>query len=134
MKQIAFTIIFSTLFLQIVIAQNNKVSKLLIPEKAGMMKPNTGSHPALQQAVTLTDYKIQPLPNPLLHLNDQPVLSLPGKAFKMVSLFTELSFSDIFENSMSGIKDDLINSYDDHIPELFNDAPSLLRFKCLIRL
>ena len=45
---------------------------------------------------------------------------------------TELSFSDVLEHSMNSLKTGLVNTYDDHITELFKDAPSLFKVKCII--
>jgi hypothetical protein len=53
---------------------------------------------------------------------------------KPIVLFTKLSFSDLLENSINGLKVNLVNTYDDFVPELFNDAPSLFKIKCIIPL
>jgi hypothetical protein len=134
MQKIIFIIIFSILYCHQGYAQNQFVTKIQVPQKAAVNSLKLTATPSLYQALPKTVYAAQPLNTPLLHFNDSPVLKFAKTAAKPVLLFTEFSFSDLFENSMNGIKADLINTYDDHLPELFNEAPSTFKVKCIIPL
>jgi hypothetical protein len=76
----------------------------------------------------------EPADNTALFFNDQPVLKLNKTLKRPVLLLTELSFSDVLENSMNSLKANLISTYDDHITELFKDAPSLVKLKFILPL
>jgi hypothetical protein len=134
MQQIIFIIILSTLLSQAGYAQNQAVTKIMIPEKAGINLLKTTATQTSYQTVSRTVYSEVPVKVSLLHFNDQPVLKLNKNARKPFMLFTKLSFSDVLENSMNGIKIDLLNTYDSHIPELFKNAPSLFKVKCIFPL
>lgn len=67
-------------------------------------------------------------------ISSLPVINL--KEFsgrRSVSFFSELSLNDLLENTMTAIDPAFINKYDDHIDELFKDAPSLVKFNCVIK-
>jgi hypothetical protein len=88
----------------------------------------------IDQYLTRTVFTEEPAKMPLLVFNDQPVL-IPAKTVKKAMMFfTELSFSDVLENSINNIRAGIINTYDDHITELFKDAPSLIKVKLIISL
>jgi len=133
MPPIVFIFIFSVLFGLTGYSQNQAVAKIVLPGKVFISSLKTIT-PTVYQSLHRINYTEEPVNNSLLHFNDQPLLKLNKIARKPVLLFTELSFSDLFENSMNGLKADLINTYDDHMPELFNDAPSFFKVKCIIQL
>lgn len=129
MKKIVFIIILKIGLLPFGYAQNRVVNKFVIPQKTGisLLKTATNKLPAC----SLTAFSLQePKAATVLHFNNQPVLK--AAVTKTVSFFTTFSFSDVFENSMNSLKADLINTYDDHITELFKDAPSLIKMSCII--
>jgi hypothetical protein len=134
MRQIVFIIILSLFSAQKGIAQNQVVNKLIILQKPRISLSNTGSFLSLYQTLPKPEYKAEAVDFSLLHLNDQPVLKFTKAPGKPVKLFTEFSFSDVLENSMNGLKVNLVNTYDDFVPELFSDAPSLFKVKCIIPL
>lgn len=134
MKKIVFIIILKIFFQLPGFAQNHVVNRLLIPKKASffLLKETTPSGAGyvfckkifLCQAETAT----------LLSFNDQALFRHRMPVKKSLSVFTELSFSDVLEDSINSLKDGLVNTYDDHITELFSDAPSLFKIKFIIRL
>ena len=132
MQKIVFIIILNLLLAQLGYAQNQAVTKILMPQKISIRLLKTSTTPA--QPLPKNVYIDEPVNISLLHFNDQPVLKLKKTSSKRFMLLTELSFSDVFENSMNGLKVYLINTYDGHIPELFNDAPSLFKIKCILSL
>jgi hypothetical protein len=134
MQKIIFIIILSILYGHHGYAQNQFVTKIQVPQKPAVYSLKLSPTPSLYQALPKTVYTAQPLNTSLLHFNDSPVLKFAKTSAKSVLLFTEISFSDVFENSMNSIKADLINTYDDHLPELFKDAPSRFKIKCIIPL
>lgn len=134
MQQLIFIIIFNTLFGQAGYAQNQAVTKIMIPGKAGISLLKTTTTQKSYQALSKTVYSEVPLRISLLHFNDQPVLKLSKTTRKPILVFTELSFGDVLQNSMNGLKPNLVNTYDNHILELFNDAPSLFKIKFIISL
>ena len=57
----------------------------------------------------------------------------PEIMFKKNTLLTsEFSLNDILENTINSVNANLLNTYDDHIAELFKNAPSLFKVKCII--
>jgi len=70
----------------------------------------------------------------MLFFNDQQVLQIKKAGKVPVRFFTEISCSDMLEGSVNMFNPALINTYDDHITELFKEAPSLVKVKCVITL
>ncbi len=134
MKKIIFSIIFGILLIPFGYAQNQVITKMVIPERSHIalikMKINSASNQALPKLV----YSTESAENGLLFFNDSPVLKGNGAMKRTVLLFTELSFSDVLENSMNRLKTGLINTYDDQVTELFKDAPSLIKLKFILSL
>jgi len=60
------------------------------------------------------------------------MIKLPAVFRKSALIFTEFSFPDLMESTVNGINAGWVNTYDDHIPELFKDAPSLFTIKGII--
>jgi hypothetical protein len=134
MQKIVFIIIFQILLGQFGFAQKQVITKMIIPLKQNISLIKTGTIPPLYHPIPKTNYAEEPAINSLLLFNDQPVLKLNKPVTKRVSFFTELSFSDVLESSMNTLKPDLIYTYDDQVTELFKDAPSLFKVKCIIAL
>jgi hypothetical protein len=132
MKQLIFIIIFKISLVQSGNAQNQFVAKMLIPENpaGSLIKLKINTHPYHIQPQII--YAAEPADNTALFFNDQPVVKLNKNKKRPVLLLTQLSFSDVLENSMNEFKADLVNTYDDHIIELFKDAPSIFKVKCII--
>lgn len=134
MKKIIFTIIFGILLKLFGYAQNKVITKMVIPERSRIalikMKINAASSQSFPKLV----YAAEPANNGLLFFNDSPVLKGSGNMKRLVLLFTELSFSDVLENSMNRFKTGLINTYDNQVTELFKDAPSLIKLKFIFSL
>jgi len=116
-----------------VIAQNQLRQKLLIPAnrsivfrpKADIINPS---------AIAVLNFKEEPANTPLFLFNNVPVPDHKRNAGKPVLIFSELSFSDIFETALNSLKTSLVNTYDDQVTELFKDAPSLFKVKWIIPL
>ena len=134
MQKIVFIIIFQILAGQFGYAQNQVITKIVLPKKQGIGLIKTGTTPPLYHPLNKISFSEEQVNNSLLLFNDQPVLKLNKAVKKPVLFFTELSFSDVLENSMNRLKPDLIYTYDDQVTELFKDAPSLFKVKCIIPL
>jgi hypothetical protein len=134
MKKIIIITIFEILLFRSGYAQNQFVAKMILPENSaatlGKMKINSRPYHLALKIV----YAAEPADNAALFFNDQPVLKFNKNRKRSVLILTELSFSDVLENSMNNLKPELINTYDDHISELFKDAPSLLKLKFILPL
>jgi hypothetical protein len=134
MKKIIFILIFEILLLQFSYAQNQVMAKMVIPENSANTLVKVKTTPTPYHAFSKIIYTAEPADNSLFFFNDQPILKL-NKTLKLpVLLLTELSFSDVLENSMNSLKANLISTYDDHIAELFKDAPSLVKLKFILPL
>ena len=110
------------------------IHKIVLPKKQGIGLLKTSSTSPLYHPLNKISFSEEQVNNSLLLFNDQPVLKLNKAVKKPVLFFTELSFSDVLENSMNRLKPDLIYTYDDQVTELFKDAPSLFKVKCIIPL
>jgi hypothetical protein len=130
MHQFVLIIILCFCTLQNGYGQNQAAGKMIVPHKKTISLLHTTNRPQLYQYITKTD----PVNFSLLHFNDKPLLLLSKAPAKPVMLFTELSFSDILENSINGFKINLLDTNDDMVSELFCDAPSLFKIKCVINL
>lgn len=134
MKKIIIIIILKV-FLQLPgFTQNYVVKKIVIPKKAhiSILKESTGSKSGYTFSKEI--FLIEPVAAPLFTFNDQTLANHRAAVKKPLSVYTELSFSDVLEYSMNSLKDGLVNTYDDHIPEVFRDAPSLIKIRFIIRL
>jgi hypothetical protein len=134
MKKVTFIILLNLLLLKSGYAQNNVIARMAIPQTKhiSLLKPSKASSfdHSLIKAANLQE----PVITPLLFFNNQQLLLLKKAAKKPLTFFADLSFSDVLETSVNSLKTDIINTYDDHITELFKDAPSLVRIKCIIPL
>ena len=134
MKKTIFIIIVEILLLQFSYAQKQVMAKMVIPENSAGTLVKLKATPNPYHAFPKIVYTAEPADNATLFFNDQPVLKLNRNLKRPVLLLTELSFSDVLENSMNRLKANLINSYDDHITELFKDAPSLVKLRFILPL
>lgn len=132
MKQLVLITILQLLLPVLVQAQSNVIQKLVIPLKVSV---NTYTKP-IPASVTYSVKKFTgedgPGNNLLPFLNGEPIIKLPTVFRKPVFIFTEFSFPDLMENTVNGINGGWVNTYDDHIPELFKDAPSFFAIKSRI--
>ena len=132
MKQLIFITILKLLLPVLVQAQSNVIQKLVVPSKVSVNAFNK-IIPAIG-TYSFKNLNGEDLPgnNLLSFLNGQPLIRLTGVFRKSAFIFTEFSFPDVMENTMNGINAGWVNTYDDHIPELFKDAPSLFTIKGII--
>ena len=64
-----------------------------------------------------------------------PFIKLKETATRKPVIFvTRFSLIDMLEGSINSVNDRLLNTYDDHIQELFKEAPSLVNLKCILSL
>ncbi len=133
MKQLIFIIILSTLGGYVVHAQTSAVTKFVLPSKPRISLQYTAT-PSQVNKVPKGFCIAAPVIPSFLHLNAHPVIKIAETTRTPVLIFTEFSLGDVLENSMNGFKANLVNTYDNHIPELFSDAPSLFKIKYIISL
>jgi hypothetical protein len=133
MKKTILIIIFQV-FLQQGFPQNQFVAKMVIVQDQypGMLRSKVQPHTFHQVHKIIFSPEAQN--NTALFINDHPVITINGNTKRSMLLLTELSFSDVLETSMNSIKNGLVNTYDDHISELFKDAPSLVKLKFILPL
>ncbi len=131
MKQLLLIIILSKLALYSVHAQTRSLNKMILPANAGINLQKNVLESSNKNMIKTFCIETPALTS-LIHFNDRPVLRFSKKTCKPVMIFTEFSFADVLENSMNGLKESLVNTYDSHIPELFNDAPSLFKIRYII--
>lgn len=134
MKKIIIIIILN-FFLQLPgFTQNHVVKKFVIPQKThiSILKKSMVSKPG--HTFSKEIFLIEPGTASLFSFNDQTLVNHRAAVKKSLKVYTELSFSDVLEDSMNSLKDGLVNTYDDNINELFRDAPSLFKIRLVIRL
>jgi hypothetical protein len=132
MKKIIFIIIMIIVLRSTGSAQTAIVTRLVIPVKTNIfLSNNKTADPVFDHSAIKATLFEEP-DNSLLFFNDLPLLKINKPVASPLSITTELSFSDVLENSMNSLKTGLVNTYDDHISELFKDAPSLFKVKCII--
>jgi len=134
MKKLIPAILFLLLFMSAGYAQNSVTGKLNFPELFIISPIATNNHPDI-----IPVKKIELLSAPVNNLNailtGLPIIKLKETvAGKPVLFFTRFSLNDMLENSINSMNDRLLNTYDDHIQELFKEAPSLVTLKCTISL
>lgn len=112
--------------------QNSVQQKLIFPEKITI---TSFSRPA-STSFTYSIAKFIDIEGPgnslLSFRNGQPIVKLPGSSNRSSLIFAEISYPDLVENTINSVNAGLINTYDDQISELFKDAPSLFKVKCII--
>jgi hypothetical protein len=132
MKKLVIIAIFKLLLPAYGHTQSNVRQKLLIREKPAI-SPFTKAGPVSFKFSFKNFSGEAGSGNSLLSfLNDQLIVKVPGLSKRPALIFTEFSFSDLMENAINGLNNGMINTYDDHISELFKDAPSLFTVKCII--
>ena len=135
MKKAVHTISFLFLFFLTGHAQTSIKDKLIIPGKFTVLllekkEKHTPGIPT--KKLTILPESIQ---QPGSVISNLLFITLKETAKRKATLFiTEVSFSDILESSINGVNGSLINTYDDHVTELFKDAPSIVKLKCTIKL
>jgi len=113
-------------------AQNSVPEKLLVPQTSKIRIPRKDEprhDPYVINSLVMAELAEK---NILSFLKNEPLLKLPFFPQRSLLLFTEITFTDLLENGINRIKPNLLNTYDDHIDELFRDAPSLFKLKCTI--
>ncbi len=134
MKKAGFIILLNLLLHNPGYAQSNVIARMAIPKSISisLVKPSIAT--SFDHSLIKAGNLQEGTNTPLLFFNNQQLIKLKSAVNTTVTIFTELSFSDVLENSMNRFKADLINTYDDHITELFKEAPSLVKVKCIISL
>ncbi len=97
-----------------------------------LLKPSISN--SFDNSLIKADNLQESVNTPLLFFNNQQLLKLKKTTKKPVTFYADISFSDMLETSINRLKTDVIITYDDEIAELFKDAPSLLKVKCIISL
>lgn len=133
MKKIICLGILKIILLTSGYGQNSNPGRLLIPPErgTGLLKKTILTYDRYVFSSTATGETNN---NFLPFLNNQPFLKIPAATGKHVLIFTEFSFTDIMENTINNVDARLLYKYDDQISELFRDAPSLFKLKCIIGL
>lgn len=134
MRQFFLLILVGFIALQQGYGQNRATTKISITPKTQVSLLNTGNGQTSHPTIPVADNKAEPAGFPLFHFNDSPIIKLFRAPVKPVRFFTQLSFSDILENHMNGLQINLLNTYDDMVPELFSEAPSVFKITCIINL
>ncbi|MBK7374272.1 MAG: hypothetical protein IPJ02_01470 [Chitinophagaceae bacterium] len=113
-------------------AQNSVPEKLLVPQTSKVRIPRKDEprhDPYFINSLAIAEHEEK---NIFSFLNNEPLLKLSLFPKRSLLFFTEITFTDLLENSINRIKPTLLNTYDDHIDELFREAPSLFKLKCTI--
>jgi hypothetical protein len=134
MKKAAFIILLNLLLLKPGYAQNNVIARMAIPQIKHVSLLKTSMSTSFAHSLIKADNLQEVANTPLLFFNNQQLLKLKKATKRLIMFFADLSFSDVLETSVNRLKTDLINTYDDHITELFKEAPSLVKIKCIIPL
>jgi hypothetical protein len=133
-KKIAFIILLNLFLFNPGYTQNNVIARITIPQTnhISLLKPSISA--SFDHSLIKADNLQEPTSTPLLFFNNRQLLKLKKATKKPLIFFADLSFSDVLESSVNRLKTDLINTYDDYITELFKEAPSLVKVKCIIPL
>lgn len=113
-------------------AQSNAKPRFVIPayhEVSLITNTSSVNHACSFSHFTLAQ---EPGNKMLIFLNNEPFLKFKATPKKIILVSAQLSFTDLVENTINSVKDGLLNKYDEHITELFRDAPSLVSLKCSI--
>ncbi|MEP7256472.1 MAG: hypothetical protein ABI666_11900 [Ferruginibacter sp.] len=135
MKRAIHTILFSFFFFVTGFTQSSIKDKLIIPGKFTVLlfekkEKHTPGIPT--KKLIILPESIQ---QPGSVISNLLFIMLKETTKRKATLFiTEVSFNDILESYINGVNGSLINTYDDHISELFKDAPSIVKLKCIIKL
>lgn len=127
-------ILIKIVLLTYVYAQNNVKVKLVIPVNSSINLLKKSGAGYDRYSLSSFAFIEEPGNNLLPFLNNQPLFKIQAAPKKHLLIFTELSFTDLVENTLKSVDPGLLNKYDDHISELFKDAPSLFKLKCTIGL
>ena len=134
MKKLISICIFKIALLTTGYAQNSIKAKWVTPfhnSSISLTKPYTGFKKYPFNSFVLPEEKSNGM---YAFLNNQALLKIRFFPKNTLLLFTELSFTDMLENTINSVDASLLNKYDDHITELFRDAPSIFKLKCTIGL
>lgn len=132
MKQLIFITILKLLLPLLGQAQSNVIQKLVAPSKNSVNTFSKNIPAPVEYSFKNFADEEESGNNLLSFLNGQPIIRLTGVFRKSAFIFTEFSFPDLMENTVNRINAGWVNTYDDHIPELFKDAPSLFTIKSII--
>lgn len=135
MKKSVYIVLFMVLFPSIGHAQNSVKTKLIIPVKSsGLNLHQTENLEAVSFSLKL-NIMVESENSYRSLFSDLPLLKLREFNFKKnIFLTSEFSLNDMLENTVNSVNANLLNTYDDHIAELFKEAPSPVKLKCIIRL
>lgn len=132
MKKIFLLAILKLLSPALGYAQNSGPEKLVIPQTGNIRIPRKDEpRPDTYVINNIVTAELEEK-NIFSFLNNEPLLKLPVFHKRPLLFFTGITFTDLLENSINRINPNLLNTYDDHIDELFREAPSLFKLKCTI--
>jgi hypothetical protein len=135
MKKLIQTTVFMVVFILAGYAQNSVQPKFTVPASYLFFQPAVNKGIKKQMPVKKINILTSATDHSNPFLSGLPVIKLKETTKRKPALFTaELSLNDMLENSLNSINAGLLNTYDDSISELFKDAPSLVKFKCIISL
>lgn len=132
MQKIFFIIILKLLLQQFGYAQNQVVSKIIIPVSTGLGLIKKSSTVSVIPAFNKLSIAPERVNKTLFSFTDKPLIHVTRRRGKKAMFFAELACCDMLQNALNNLKPDLINTYDDQLTELFKDAPSLVKVKYVI--
>lgn len=133
MKKLIQATVFMVAFFLTGYTQNSVQPEFIIPAKYLFFQPAVNKGIKEQIPVKKINLLSSSTDNSNTFLSGLPVIKLKETAKRKPTVFiAELSLNDMLENSINSINAGLLNTYDDSISELFKDAPSLVKFKCII--
>jgi len=113
-------------------AQNSVRVKFITPSSKRVILPDEPG-PGFEKFNLNTMFSPGDAGNKILSmLNDKPLFKIHRGSKIPLMIFTGLSFPDLVENMINKVNANLVTTYDDHIAELFRDAPSRFTLKCTI--
>ena len=134
MKKLKHTALFFLLFMPAGYAQNSLANKLNIPAlfSVSPFEKNKKKYPVPVKKITTI---AAPANNFNSLIANLPFIKLKETATRKPVIFvTRFSLIDMLEGSINSVNDLLLNTYDDHIQELFKEAPSMVTVKCILSL
>jgi hypothetical protein len=132
MKKTVFILLIKILLQNGGMAQNLAVKTWVVPQKENISLLKKQLPVNNKPAAIFTSLKATPETAPLLVFNSHPLLNAGNLIKKPMQFFAEFSFPDLMESRINSLKSGLINTYDDNVTELFKDAPSLFKIRCMM--
>ena len=133
MKHIIGTFIFNFLFVAAAYSQNHVRKIFVVPQQVHFATISRRAITTTAPATTLQINLLESNQGNSSFLSDLPVIKIKETIKKIPGFFfAELALNDMLENSVNNFNGNLLNTYDDSVTELFRDAPSIIKVKCII--